>query len=532
MPRLPHRVIYNQDWTGLFMWTQTEPINPGHVDAMVDEIADAGVDLLLINANAQKVNYPSKVWETEWDNFAFANKGQFVPAKSNQEAMRQEFWAGQMRRLAEQGCDYLARSLARCRQRGISPGVSVRMGDVHGYRGMPHPDSPRFSRFFKEHPEYHLPGNSRNGWSGLDLQHQVVREHYLALINELVCDYDIDVLELDFMRHPPFLDREDLVANAQILTDFVAEVRQLIHTAGKQVALIARVAATPAQSYELGLDVRTLAQQGLVEGITAAQWIVTGWEIRADEYRRLVGEDVSVYVGADHFADRRWWLPERRFATCPEYIRAFGAAQLANGADGCYLFNFFVARHSMSKNEPMGSEEPCFNVLREIHDLTNLRGKAKTYLLTGLTTSCESDLPYQIPRQVPPNTAVAFELLMAEETGDVTVELHALVAGEYEPQTVRAQINEYPIGGPVSVLPEQLDQTQSIPEAGVPFQGELQRLVYAVPTAALRDGVNVVALRYNSPLSHNWIIRRWSDLNDEQAVMVLGIECHVIPRSM
>ncbi|HHT27094.1 MAG TPA: hypothetical protein GXZ82_07615 [Firmicutes bacterium] len=530
MPRLPYKVIYNQDWTGLFIWTKDELIKPSDVDAMVDEIADSSVDLLLINPNAQKVNYPSTVWETEWENFAFTDPDRFTPAKSYQEALRQRHWVGQMRHLALHGCDYLARALARCRQRGISPGVSVRMGDVHGYRGMPHADSPRFSRFFKEHPEYHLPGNERNGWSGLDFKHQAVRDHYLALINELVRCYDIDVLELDFMRHPPFLDRADLVANARIITDFVTEVRRLMDAADKPIALTARVAATPAQSYELGLDVRTWAQKGLIAGITAAQWIVTGWEIRADEYRRLVGEDVSVYVGADHYADRRRWLPERRFSTRPEYIRGFAAAQLANGADGCYLFNFFVARHSMSSSESVGSEEPCFFTLREIHTLADLRGKAKTYLLTGLTTSCESDLPCQIPREVPPNNAVSFELLLAAETGDVIAELHVLVAGDYTPETIRAQLNEYPLGGPVRDLPEQLDQTQSLPAAGAPFWGQIRRLIYALPLAALRDGVNTVVVKYNRPLQHSWIIRRWSDLNDLPAVMVLGVECQVIPQ--
>ncbi|HUW32032.1 MAG TPA: hypothetical protein VM223_10500 [Planctomycetota bacterium] len=61
MPRLPYRVVYNQDCTNLFV-TVKDPLRPEHVDRMVDEVADGGADVLLVNPNAQRVNYPSRAW--------------------------------------------------------------------------------------------------------------------------------------------------------------------------------------------------------------------------------------------------------------------------------------------------------------------------------------------------------------------------------------------------------------------------------------------------------------------------------------
>ncbi len=62
------RVIYNQDCTNLFAITK-EPITPAHVDQMVDEVAEGGADLLLINPQAQRTSYPSRVWPTFWEGY-------------------------------------------------------------------------------------------------------------------------------------------------------------------------------------------------------------------------------------------------------------------------------------------------------------------------------------------------------------------------------------------------------------------------------------------------------------------------------
>ncbi len=114
-----YRVTYNQDCSHLFSIVnkQDRDITPADVDGMVDEVAEGGADLMLINPNGQtgRANYPSRVWQTYWDG-------------------RDEIGGGlaQMKNLADHGCDYLKRALDRCRHRGIGAGVSIRMNDAHG----------------------------------------------------------------------------------------------------------------------------------------------------------------------------------------------------------------------------------------------------------------------------------------------------------------------------------------------------------------------------------------------------------------
>ena len=66
MAKPSFRVIYNQDCSNLF-YTTKEPIKPHHVDRMVDEVALGGAEVFLVCPNAQRVVYPSSVWQTFWD---------------------------------------------------------------------------------------------------------------------------------------------------------------------------------------------------------------------------------------------------------------------------------------------------------------------------------------------------------------------------------------------------------------------------------------------------------------------------------
>lgn len=68
MPKPTYKVMYNQDDSMLFLEVscKKERMSPKHVDGMADEVADGGADVFLVCTNAQKVNYPSRVWEMYW----------------------------------------------------------------------------------------------------------------------------------------------------------------------------------------------------------------------------------------------------------------------------------------------------------------------------------------------------------------------------------------------------------------------------------------------------------------------------------
>ena len=61
-----YRVLFNKDLTDFF---EIGGNTPQEVRQMVDEVADGGADVFLVNPNAQVTNYPSKAWQTVWDGY-------------------------------------------------------------------------------------------------------------------------------------------------------------------------------------------------------------------------------------------------------------------------------------------------------------------------------------------------------------------------------------------------------------------------------------------------------------------------------
>lgn len=473
MSRLPYEVLYNQDCTNLFGITK-EPIEPAHVDRMVDEVADGGADLMLVNPNAQRVDYPSRVWQTCWDGYTPGDRSFLgTPEDSNPEGRLHVLT--QMMRLAEQ-CDYLERALGRCRHRGIAPGVTVRMNDMHD---APWPDSHHFSRFYREHPEFHLGGIPARGWggTGLDYEHAEVRQHYLDLISELANDYDVEALELDFLRFPNYFDRHDISGHCRTMTAFIGRVRDVLNETGRDVALIPRVASTPAAARELGFDVESWAEAGLIDGITVGMFLNTGWEMPVHKFKKAVGPEVSVYACTDSAAWRLDGLPVERISTSRELLRGFAAGYLALGAEGVALFNFFCAREG---DHPV---DPDFAALAEMRDLASLRVASRRHLLTAGLSQPETDLPVQVPTDLRPGESRRFDMVLAAEAPGAGAEMRVILDGSAGPDDLWLRLNDQPIGKP--------DETVGGPGG----DRHCRTAVFPLPGGVIEDGRNALVIR-------------------------------------
>ena len=460
-------IIYNQDSTNLF-FINKEPLTPVHVDRMVDEVADSGADVFLVNPNCQKVNYPSKVWETDWQEYAPGDSDMFDSSIM------------QMRVLAEQ-CDYLERALRRCRQRGLVPGVTVRMNDMHD---APDPDSHLHSRFWKEHPEFRLktPGRDWAG-SGLNYEYPEVRQRFLVLIDELVNNYDFDFLELDFMRFPCYFERNDFERHCEIMNDFLRNVRTIIRNAGKTIDLVPRVAATPSSAYSLGFDVRSWADERLVDGITTGRFLTVGWELPVDQFREAVSDKIPVYSCTEITAWRaaEGILPSRSFSLEPELLRGFAAGAHALGASGIEFFNFFCPREPR-EGEDRSRTKLAFDTFRELRDVEQLQKLPRRNLITtGTSHIFESDLPLQVPVEVSQDIAREFKLLLLAPAANTKVKCIVYIENEIDSEELLLHINAIFVGCSEQI--EILNEEKKI------FQAE-----FTLKPEFVRDGWNQLSL--------------------------------------
>lgn len=483
---LPYRVIYDDDSVNIF--PSDEPATPEHLDRYVDKIAEVGVDLYLQCAGYHRVFYDSEVWEPWWKEYE--ERGTIFGKKVD------EGWinASPFSRMAEMGMDFMERSLGRARQRGMATGITMRMGDLH-YRGPnlgKHTVDKRLSRFY-QNKELYLsgPDTERHGgrWA-LNYERSEVREHYLSLFHELVQRYDFDVLSLDYLRHPPYFDRKDPDRHGETMTQFLREIKRIIESSGKRISLLARVPATPANCREQGLDVRAWAREGLVAGIAPGMKNCTGWEVPADDFRSIVGPGVSIYAASERQAGRTALRnidesagdESSAMGWTREMWRGYAAGHLANGADGVYLFNFFLGNI------------PIIDVLEEMRSLNGLRKKPKAYRLTsyGSQHAEEVDLPMQVPVFVPAHQARKFEMLLSREPATMKAEVIVILDRNAEEGDLWLQINDTPLGHArmVSGKPagEKYYSWWNILEGA-------SAAVFALPVAAIRDGRNHFVFR-------------------------------------
>lgn len=469
MPKMSYRVIYNQDCSHLFGRTK-EKLTPAHVDQMVDEVAQGGADLMLINPNCQRVSYPSKVWQNYWDGLE-SDTGQMDD--SDRAIVKQ------LKSLADQGCNYLARALQRCRQVDIAAGVSVRMNDTHR---TPWPDHPFLSDFFRQHPEWQLPGNYMSFGPyqvirALDYRRPEVREHYLKLIRELVSDYSFEVLEIDFMRSPHFFPQDTADLYCEVMTGFVREVRRLL-PAG--MSLQARVPVTPAAGCDIGLDAAAWAQEHLVDAIVVTAHFNTAWDMDIGAFRQLVGDDIVIYAGAEFWGYCFEGI-QGIMGQDEGLLRGFAAAQYAGGADGIYIFNFFVSQEY--------GRDPLFAALGQLRDPDSLQGKPKTYCLMagGIDGLYTGDGPFQVPRLAPLGRPQAFDIFIGSEPAGQPVKVEIIVEGNVVDvmEKCRIHINEFSIGKAASIRP-------AVPAGSAK---ELQAVEFLATSDMLRPGSNRFVFR-------------------------------------
>ena len=226
------------------------------------------------------------------------------------------------------------------RQAGIDFFPSVRM---NSHYDIPY-TSPRYGNFRRQHPyfligqpdEYiPIPTVEYAIRTGLDYKFPEVRFHMLSIICELFEGFDVDGVELDYMRHPAFFRPEEAYASRYLMTDFIRRIRQRLDEVGaehgRHLDLLMRVTPTLYDCTRIGLDVRKWIGDGLVDIVAAGGGFIP-FEMPIREFVEAAeGTDCQIYSS----------LEALHWALDVEVLRALAARFWAAGVDGIYLFNYF-----------------------------------------------------------------------------------------------------------------------------------------------------------------------------------------------
>lgn len=424
-PKAPFRLLYSNDLTNTLSCTSPfhkprEPFRKELLEATVDEVAGTGVDAHLLQPGLGVVPlWKSKVQPLEehaaWLNETYGQKlDQYTQAVVN-------------------GTDLIQVFLDRCRNHGQAPFVSIRMNDAHhkenvdkkkGEKGVGSV-SMSINKFYFDHPQYRLvPGSLSGKDLVLNWAEPEVRGQKLALLHELCENYDIDGLELDFLRTYSFFRMEETTHEQRcgIMTAFVKDVRALLdRTAreGRRRWLCVRVPCYLEAHDILGIDLPAMAAVG-VDMVNASSHYFTTQQHHLAAVRKQVpnstvyfelchtiwkGEKVA--VGYDVFPYRR---------ATREHLHTAAHLAYARGADGISLFNFAYYRENGTGEGRGVFGEPPFDALKALRDPRALAQEPQHWFIAqGWRAPGAKPLP--VPRKIVPGTPSKFNFDLAAPEG-------------------------------------------------------------------------------------------------------------------
>ena len=255
-----------------------------------------------------------------------------------------------IRSLAAQDTDVLEIVINRCRELGLEAHASLRVDDPHHtYR------NPGVLGDIKYRHEYLFP-DLRSPWidahpelwlsnGGFDFGQPDVRQRKLDVIAELLGNYDLDGLELDFTRIRPFFQDGEKEQGAALMTAWMEEIHRLVeargHARGRPLKLTVRVEFDPEVNRNEGLDVGAWVRKELIDIICLGVIGDATPDAPADWFIDLCrGTCCLVCPSLEGFFYWRGDAIGAARTTSLQNARAAASAYYLAGADGLQLYNF------------------------------------------------------------------------------------------------------------------------------------------------------------------------------------------------
>jgi hypothetical protein len=180
------------------------------------------------------------------------------------------------------GTDPLRLTVESCKKQNIEIFFTLRMNDIHDNW------TPQwFPQWKKERPQALIGKRSdlddyewsdmRSIWSPVDFAYPEVRQRTVEIVRDVVSRYDVDGIDLDYLRHQCYFreiqrGQPATQEHLDMLTDMMRQIRNVVREAGevkgKPIMLSARVMPNFALNRQFGFDVQKWADSGYIDFIS------------------------------------------------------------------------------------------------------------------------------------------------------------------------------------------------------------------------------------------------------------------------
>ncbi len=264
-----------------------------------------------------------------------------------------QFADNQLATFLDQETDGLRMSSEFARANGLETIWTLRMNDIHDastpafLSKWKQQDATRVMSTLDEAKQYN---DRRRLWSLVDFEHPDVEPRLLEIVEDVLVNYDVDGIELDFLRAPCYFrstyeGKPTTAKQTAILTRLVSKISSLVRRQGelqgKALLLAARVPSTPALCRYIGIDIHSWLAEKHLDLLVAGGGYVT-FDLPLAELLALAREhDVPFYPAISQSG--LMYRSPRGTGTKQPREAWYGVASrhLAQGADGIYTFNLF-----------------------------------------------------------------------------------------------------------------------------------------------------------------------------------------------
>jgi hypothetical protein len=304
----------------------------------------------------------------------------------------------------ENGEDPFGKFLEYLKQDGKEAFITYRMNDAHNAN---EPDHWGASEFKKNHPEHAVDVEAiKSGhadWMSycLDYSNLEVQNYILSSLRDIAEKYDIDGIQLDWMRFPRHLSGktfDEVWEKRHALTHFTASVRNMLDEIGqyrgKKILLSARVPTWLEGCKRLGVDVAEWHK--ILDFITPAPFLSCDYRINFKEFRSIFPEK-PIYAGTDMNHSGRCHNAQS--------YRAWALSMLEQGADGLNLFNFPCWTEYLA-------EQP-YDWLIDLDDPQKIKGKSALWtIISNYHRIANIDQPVILPISIESGKKAEIELFL------------------------------------------------------------------------------------------------------------------------
>lgn len=406
-----------------------------------------------------------------------------------------------------EGLDWVAELVKETRRRKREVFWNHRISEVDILPGGGHSKQPDPLKL--AHPNWVVPVSwwPHGMWN---LTAEGLREHKVALLRELATRYDLDGIQIDFARHVPILPVGRQWELRGHVTQFMRMVRRMLlevaQQRGRPFLLAARVPQTLDGCRADGFDVKTWAQQRLVDVLTLGSRTM---DVDVEGLRGAVGRAVQLQpCFDDHHATDGY-----RYASI-EFLRGVFANHFQRGADSVVAFNWAIGTPEVARL--VGGEiAPLTHqaAFKEVGDPRTLAGKDKMFAVERrggypwaegfFNRNDTAPLPAPLPDDGRPAEFV-LRISDSPDAANASVTLRCVLFRATEKDDFAIRMNDVPLA--IALRDAEWKDAQIFSPARQPASGgkgqyrvnpkqRLLRLDCPVPREVWRRGPNRVEIR-------------------------------------